>query len=138
VPQGSGDTLAVGDTLLTPEPASVPVLAGLPLRGLLKVAVGAATAEARLETVMLCAAVCVAHALPLREGRGLTLGELEIEAQDDAEVLCVESMELLRDGVPPCDSVSENNALRVSAEGELLTEPLPLAEKTGDSVCAEH
>ena len=138
VPQGSGDTLAVGDTLPTPEPASVPVLAGLPLGELLKVAVGAALAEARLESVALCVAVCVAHVLPLRVGSELALGELEDEAQDVAEALCVECMELLRDGVLPCDSVSENKALCVSAEGELLTEPLPLAKKLGDSVCVEH
>ena len=138
VPQESGDTLAVGDTLPTPEPASVPVLAELPLGGLLKVAVRAPMAEARPESEALCVAVCVAHVLPLRVGSELALGELEEEAQDEAEALCVECMELLREGVLPCDSVSEDKALCVSAVGELLTEPLPLAKKLGDSVCVEH
>ena len=144
VSQGIGVWLAVGDGLPTPVPSGEPVLAGLPLKELLKVAVGAALAEARPESVALCVAVCVAHVLPLRVGSELALGELEDEAQDVAEVLCVESMELLRDGVLPSDSVCETNALRVSAEGELDcenkldTEPLPLEKGLSDSDCVEH
>lgn len=90
VPQGSGDTLSVGDRLVIPEPASVPVPAGLPLGELLKVAVEAAVAEARLDSVVVCVTVCEAHVLPLRVASELALRELGGEAQGVAEALCVE------------------------------------------------
>ncbi len=93
VVQGSGDTLAVGDGLLTPVPSGELVLARLPLKELLKVAVGAALAETRLVSVELSVDVCVVHVLPLRVGSELTLKELNDETQDVAEVLCDESLE---------------------------------------------
>jgi hypothetical protein len=128
VAQGSGDLLAVGDRLLTPEPASVPVLTGLPMGELLKIAVGAALTEARLETVALRVTVCVAHVLPLFVAR-----ELMLEEQEGEVLLVLEAhVRALREA--ETEPVPEALPLTVR-DAEPL--PLPVAHRSGDllAVC---